>query len=298
MRIDANVSLKNYNTWTVGGDAKYFCMPTNEEDVGDALLFADQNDLPWMPLGAGSNVLISDQGFAGLIICLKNFKKIENQSDERYLKFRVQSGLTKAELLRQLLGNRNKAALMVAGIPGQVGGGVAMNAGVSENISPKEFAEIVEGFEVMRIVDGIIERKYYRHEDLQWSYRHCEGWQPGIILNVDLKFKNDPDFNILEKVRKANRVRSEKQPLDMPSCGSVFINPSGHKSALLIQNCGLKGHKIGAAMISNKHCNFFVNLGGATAMDFKNLIEHAQKVVLDQTGVSLVTEVRLVGEFL
>ncbi len=183
---------------------------------------------------------------------------------------------------------------MMAGIPGDVGGGVVMNAGVAENMQPREFCELVFSIKVLKEDLSIQE---YLFEDLQWSYRHCEGWKPGVIVEVVLKTSKNDFPDVLDKVRDANKVRLSKQPLDKPSCGSVFRNPQGFKAAQLIDQNGLKGHTIGQAQVSTKHANFIVNLGQATASEIDQLIKHVQKVIKEKTQVELQTEVVRIGDF-
>lgn len=137
----------------------------------------------------------------------------------------------------------------------------------------------------------------YQHDEVTWNYRHSSGWQPGIVTRVHLKWKMEPDPSLLETVKKANHVRLSKQPLDKPSCGSVFKNPEGKKAAQLIDSCQLKGFQIGDAQVSLKHANFIVNLGEAKARDILSVICHVQKTVKEKTGVELKTEVVQMGDF-
>jgi UDP-N-acetylmuramate dehydrogenase len=168
-----------------------------------------------------------------------------------------------------------------------VGGGVVMNAGVGESITPREFVELTDWVEVLR--EGKVHRLAAR--DLTWSYRHCHGWQPGILVRVGISWPLNPVPDVLTKVREANTLRLKKQPLEWPSCGSVFVNPPGHKSGQLIEGCGLKGFSIGGAQVSERHGNFIINTGNATAHDITSLIAYVQATVLAKTGVSLKTEV-------
>ena len=137
--------------------------------------------------------------------------------------------------------------MMMAGIPGDVGGGVVMNAGVAENFKPREFCDLVQSVKVLKDDLSIQE---YRSEDMKWSYRHCEGWKPGIIIEVVLTAGKNELPDVLDKVRDANKIRLSKQPLEKPSCGSVFRNPDGFKAAQLIDQNGLKGLIIGQAQVS------------------------------------------------
>ncbi len=167
-----------------------------------------------------------------------------------------------------------------------------MNAGVAESFKPREFCEITDWVEVLR-PSGELEK--IASSGLEWSYRHCKGWQPGVIVRAQLSWPLEEDSQILEQVRNANKVRLSKQPLDMPSCGSVFVNPPGLKAAQLIDSLGLKGYSVGGAQVSPKHANFIVNTGGARATDVLSVIEHVKKTVKEKKSVELHTEVVLIG---
>lgn len=294
MTPSQNIALAPLTSWLIGGPAEYYIQPKTIEDLKAAQDWARAKSLPITVLSGGSNVLISDRGIRGLVICLKDFNKVESKIEAHQTELICEAGAGKSELLKVYLKQKLAPALFLAGIPGDVGGGVVMNAGVAEDMKPREFTEITKWFEVLK-PDGSIKR--YEHGDVQWSYRHCLGWQPGIIVRAALVWPNEPDPSILEKVRAANKVRLSKQPLDMPSCGSVFQNPPGHKAAQLIDGCGLKGTQLGQAQVSMKHANFIVNLGGATATDTWNLMMKVQSTVKQQKGVELKTEVVRMGEW-
>jgi UDP-N-acetylmuramate dehydrogenase len=294
MKIEKNVSLSPYTSWLVGGPAEHFCLPTSLSEVEEALQFCKREGMPFSVLGGGSNVLISDSGIPGLTIGLKNLSGAQTKVEEGRLSIEALSGTSKSELLKIFLKNKLPPALFLAGLPGDVGGGVVMNAGVAESFVPREFVEITDWIDVLR-PNGSMQR--LKKDELKWNYRHCEGWQPGIILKVGMSWKNIPDDSILVQVKSANHTRLSKQPLDMPSCGSVFVNPPGHKAAMLIDSCGLKGYTFGRAQVSLKHANFIVNLGGATGKEIWSVILHVKKTVKDQTGVDLKTEVVRLGKW-
>jgi UDP-N-acetylmuramate dehydrogenase len=297
--IEENVDLKPYNTWLVGGVAEFFALPSTEKELLEAWSWALQNRIAVTFLGSGSNVLVSDQGILGLVIALKKYSSIETQILNGKLILNCDSGAAKSELLKIFLKHRLAPALFLAGIPGQVGGGVYMNAGVAESIDPREFCDIVTEIEVIRPRDHAegFEKIKFLAKDLKWSYRHCEGWGPGFISKVKIEWPNRPQDDILGKVKEANRIRLSKQPLDWPSCGSTFVNPRGHKAAQLIDQCGLKGFRIGGAEVSTKHANFLINAGSASATDFDTLIKSVQKTVLEKTKVELKTEVVYLGNW-
>lgn len=294
LNIQQNIKLAPYTSWLVGGEAQYFCMPQNLEELQEAREWSLKNNIPAHILGSGSNVLVSDSGVQGLTICMRKFTGTHIYKEDERLIIEAMAGTGKSELLKIFLKYKLAPALFLAGIPGDVGGGVAMNAGVAEAFRPREFFEIIDWVEVLK-PDGEIQR--YDHSDINWSYRHSAGWQPGVITRVGLSWPLEPDETILEQVKTANKTRLTKQPLDMPSCGSVFVNPTGHKAAQLIDSLGLKGYSVGGAQVSNKHANFIVNTGNATANDIWQIIQHVKKTVRERTQVELKTEVVLLGEW-
>ncbi len=297
MDIKSNVPLAEYTSWLIGGPADHLAFPTNLEELKEAWQWAHDKSLPVTILGGGTNVLVSDKGIRGLTINLRRFSKVEVQTDSTHLRIKCLSGTTKSELLKAFLKHKLAPALFLAGLPGDVGGGIVMNAGVAEGFVPREFGEIIESFEVLRFDGKNFSIHNYNHDDVKWTYRHTKGWEPGIVVSAQIKWPLQEDPTILEKVKQANKTRLSKQPLDMPSCGSVFINPENHKSAQLIDSCGLKGFKIGDAQVSLKHANFIVNTNEATAKDTWSLILHVQKTVLEKTGVKLNTEVVRLGDW-
>lgn len=294
LQILEKVNLADYTSWLIGGPAEYFCLPTTQEELIEALVYAEKNKLQITILGGGSNVLISDLGIQGLTICLRRFGQTTSRIENNKICIEALSGTSKSELLKIFLKNKLAPALFLAGLPGDVGGGVVMNAGVAEQFTPREFMDFVDWIEVITL-SGEIRR--LNKADLIIKYRHTDGWQPHIVFKVGMSWPMDVDDKILEKVREANKLRLSKQPLDMPSCGSVFKNPEGFKSAVLIDQCGLKGFQIGQAQVSLKHANFIVNLGNATAKDTWSVILHVQKTILEKKGVELKTEVIRLGDW-
>ncbi len=294
MDIQTQVRLASYTSWQIGGLAQYFCTPKNLEEIKEAVSEAKRNSWPLTILGGGSNVLISDDGIDGLVVCLKNFTGVTTAMENQNLVIEALSGTSKSELLKVFLKNKLAPALFLAGLPGDVGGGVVMNAGVSEAMQPREFGELVEWLEVLRLdtlkVDRILQK------DIQWSYRHSTGWQPGLVVKVRMKWPVQVQDDILAQVKAANLSRLSKQPLDLPSCGSVFVNPPGHKAAALIQECGLKGYRVGDAQVSLKHANFIVNVGSATAVDTLQVISDVKAKVLAEKNIQLKTEVVFLGK--
>lgn len=289
-----NVKLAPYTSWVIGGLAEHFALPTNYDELRELLKWATAHHQPVTILGGGSNVLISDHGVKGLTICFKKFSSLRSEIKDGRLYIKCLAGTGKSDLLKLFLKHQLPPALFMAGLPGDVGGGIVMNAGVAEMYQPREFMEIVDSIEVMTAAGDVLEIK---KENLTVKYRHTEGWQPHIVVGANISCQMLQDHDVLAKVREANKVRSSKQPLDKPSCGSVFKNPEGYKVAQLIDQCGLKGFQIGQAQVSLKHANFIVNLGEATAHDTWELILHVQQTVKEKSGVQITTEVVRLGEW-
>lgn len=289
-----NVKLAPYTSWLIGGLAEHFALPTNYDELREVLKWAVAQHQPVTVLGGGSNVLISDHGIKGLTIGLKKFSSLKSEIKDGRLQIKCLAGTGKSELLKLFLKHQLPPALFMAGLPGDVGGGIVMNAGVAELYEPREFMEIVDSIEVMTLQGEVQEIK---KSDLTVRYRHTEGWQPHIVVGASMSYPMAQDPDVLTKVREANQVRSSRQPLDKPSCGSVFKNPEGYKVAQLIDQCGLKGFQIGQAQVSLKHANFIVNLGEATAHDTWSLILHVQQTVKDKCGIDIHTEVIRLGEW-
>jgi len=301
--IRTAVPLAKYTSWLVGGCAEFLAQPKSSADLYSCLKWAKENHHAVTVLSGGTNVLISDQGIQGLVILLGQMSGLSAIEEDGRLKVTCLAGTPKSALLKIFLKYQLEPALFLAGLPGDVGGGVAMNAGVGEMIQPREFVELIDWIEVLKPSGGEsgqrddFQLKLYQRGELNWSYRHCTGWQPGVITRVSISWPLEPKPDILARVREANKIRLAKQPLDLPSCGSVFINPPGSKSGQLIEQAGLKGFSIGGAEVSEKHANFIVNKNNATANDIQSVIEHVRKVVLERSGILLKTEVVYLGRW-
>jgi UDP-N-acetylmuramate dehydrogenase len=306
LKIQSEIPLAPMTSWRVGGPAEFLAEPVSMDELKEAMNWARANSHEITVLSGGTNVLVSDNGVRGLVIALHKLSGAQTResvhADGRtYLEIGCLAGTSKSELLKIFLKYKLAPALFLAGIPGDVGGGVAMNAGIGEMWTPREFVELVEWIEVLRFSksasSGEPQLVRIAAHDLQWSYRHCNGWQPGIIARVGLAWPLEPQDDILARVRSANQVRASKQPLDQPSCGSVFINPAGAKSGQLIEQLGLKGFTIGGAKVSEKHANFIVNMGFATACDIHSVILEVQRRARAERGVELKTEVVYLGNW-
>lgn len=291
--VQPKTRLAPYTSWQIGGEAEYFALPTQLEEIKELQKWAQSEKLKLTIFGGGSNILVPDEGIKGLVVCLKDFCDYDSSIERGKVFVRCSSGVGKSELLRVFLKHKLAPALFLAGLPGDVAGGVVMNAGVAEQIQPREFNEIVDNIEILR-PDGRVDRLH--RDQIHWEYRHSNGWQPGIIVSVTVSWENVPNEEILKQVRDFNRVRLSKQPLDLPSCGSTFKNPPGKKAAQLIDSCGLKGYRVGGVEVSKKHANFIVNIGNGKASDVVDVIRYVRRTVFNKTGTKLHTEVIWMGE--
>lgn len=295
MEIREKVSLKEWTFWKIGGLADYFCMPSSIDGVREALEFARARGLPVTVLGGGTNVLVSDEGIAGLVIGMKCLTGVSVLERDGRIFIEALAGTAKSELTKIFLKRKLAPALFLCGLPGDVGGGVVMNAGVAEGIEPREFVEITDWIEYLNTETFELKRK--TGAELQWTYRHSSGWQPGVIVRIGMSWSNVVDEQVPRKVKDATKNRIDRQPLELPSCGSTFKNPVGGKAGALIEQAGLKGYKHGGAEVSTKHANFIVNRGGATAADVRHIIEHVRSEVKAKSGFELETEVKFLGRW-
>ena len=291
MLITEKEELKKHNWWKIGGPAEYFCQPKNSEELKKALQWAKSQQKKWTVLGRGTNVLISDLGVKGLVISTAQLQSCEIKKSSEVLFVTCGAGLLKSQLMKIFKSHKLAPALFLSGIPGDVGGGVVMNAGVSRPVQPYEFSQIVSSFKVMNSESS----KTYLNKDINWSYRQSVGWQRGVIYEVELAWSLSEELDLHTKLKAELQNRRASQPLDKASCGSVFKNPESHLAGQLIEKAGLKGLKQGSAQVSTKHANFIVNTGQARATDIHDLIQTIQKKVFEKFSVKLETEVHYMG---
>lgn len=285
-KIKENISLAKYTTFRVGGKARYFFIAETKKDLIAAVKTARDLKIPFFILGGGSNVLISDKGFNGLIVKneARNFK-IEKETA------RAESGA----ILSQLVNASVKAGLSGlvegAGIPGTVGGAVWGNAGWPKGAWA--IGNVVKGVELL-MPDGRIKKvsKNWFAFDYRTSRLKMIKDEKPVILEVVLKLKKGQRLNLGKRLREILKIRFKKIPAGF-SAGSVFKNPPGGAAGELIEGCGLKGKRFGRAEISKKHANFIVNLGGARASDVLNLMKLAKAKVKRKFGITLEEEIQI-----
>jgi UDP-N-acetylmuramate dehydrogenase len=287
--IQKNIPLASLTSFKVGGQARYFLEPESVEEVVDGGKWADSQSLPCFVLGKGTNLVFSDSGFDGLVIYAGQSLAYINWND--YV-VTAGAGALLNNLVNQSAEKGFEGIHRLAGIPGTVGGGVFINAGAFG----QELCQTITRVKSFDLERGIIERA---KEQCEFKYRgslFCELKE--VILEAEMQLvKGDPE-KIKSEVDDTLKRREEKQPLDFPNAGSVFKRPAGKYAGQLIEHAGLKGHTCGGAQVSEKHANFIINLGTATAQDIYDLSEEVIKVVREKSGVTLEREVRMIGNFL
>ena len=280
--------MRRHTTFRIGGPADYLIRPETEEVLRKILALCAEEKLPYFILGNGSNLLVSDQGYRGVIIQIdKNFQQCVTEGNV----IRAGAGI----LLSRLSAAAGEAGLtgleFASGIPGTLGGAVFMNAGAYGG----EMKDILSWADVLDE-----ERKLRRlsAEELELGYRTSrvkkEGW---IVTGAELKLKFGDPEKIREKIEELKAARTSKQPLEYPSAGSTFKRPEGYFAGKLIMDAGLRGFRVGGAQVSEKHCGFVINTGNATAADVRELMRQVQEKVWEKYQVRLEPEVRFLGDF-
>lgn len=283
-----NAAMSKYTSWAVGGPADRLYRPADKADLSAFLSSLDDNE-PLTFVGLGSNLLVRDGGIRGTVVLMRSCLNELTQQDGMVY---AEAGVTCAKLARQTANWSFHGGAFFAGIPGSFGGALAMNAGA-------------HGGETWVVIDSVetIDRAGSLHarspEEFEIAYRHVgmpvqEEW----FVAATLRLNSDENGVAMDEIRSLLAHRAETQPINQRSCGSVFRNPEGDYSARLIESCGLKGHRIGGAEVSEKHANFIVNADKASASDIEQLIAHVHSTVETQCGVSLHAEVRVIGEAL
>jgi UDP-N-acetylmuramate dehydrogenase len=268
-----------------GGPADLFAIPVDTEDLTTLLSWLNEQQIPWMTIGRGYNLLVRDKGIRGAVISLERFDRITRCGDSL---IRAEAGAENLEVVRfaQRLGLGGIG--FISGIPGTVGGAINMNAGAyGEGILARtNHLTLLRGGSVGD----------FRMEELEYGYRHLKLAEGDIVLAAVFRLQPRDPGQTEEEIRKDLELRRSKHNVGHPSAGSFFKNPAGQAAWRLIDAAGMRGAKIGAAQVSEVHSNFLVNTGGATAQDFLQLAEQVKKAVFETSGVTLEEEVRIVGE--
>lgn len=280
--------MKKHTTFRIGGPADYYLCPHSTEELQKILQICKKNKMEFFVLGNGSNLLVSDKGYRGVVIQLwKNFSDIVTKEDTITVKAGALLSKVAAEALEEGLTGMEFAS----GIPGTIGGAVVMNAGAYGG----EMKDIIKEVTVLTKEGDILT---ISKEEMNFGYRTSVVKEKGyVVISVVLQLKKGDRAEIRKVMDDLKERRVTKQPLDMPSAGSTFKRPEGYFAGKLIMDAGLRGFSVGGAQISEKHCGFVVNKGDATAADVLGLIKEVQKRVQEKFGVALEPEVKFLGEF-
>ena len=287
-QVLVNEPMSSHTTFRIGGPADYFVMPTKTEEVAAIIKICKEENVPYFILGNGSNLLIGDKGFRGVIIQLyKMFDGIQVEGT-------VVTARAGAMLIR-VAKEAGKAGLtgleFASGIPGTIGGAMVMNAGAYGG----EMKDVVTSVTVLTR-DG--EVKVLNGPEMKFRYRGSVVEEEGyIVLEATMELKEGNIEEIQARMDELSVQRKTKQPIEYPSAGSTFKRPEGYFAGKLIQDAGLRGYQVGGAQVSEKHCGFVINAGGATAADVMQLMQDVSDKVYAQFGVTLEPEVKRIGEF-
>ena len=279
--------MKKHTSFRIGGQAEILVLPQTNSQIIAVIDYARREQIPYIIMGNGTNLLVKDGGIRGIVIKLaKNFGRISLRGQE----MNAQAGASLNGAAELACRKGLKGLEFAAGIPGTFGGAVSMNAGAYDG----EMKDVITSATVLK-QDNAIE--VWSAEELGFAYRKSRVITEGaVLLEVTLHLEKDDPAKIRERMNHLLSLRKAKQPLQYPSAGSTFKRPPGHYAGALIEKAGLKGFRIGDAQVSPLHAGFIINLGNATARDVIRLIEAIQEAVLTQFGILLEPEVRIVGE--
>ncbi len=286
-----NVPLAQYTSWRIGGPVDFLVFPEDVKDLKKVLAWAHGDQIPYFVLGKGTNILVRDGGFRGMAIAIASkFAQLEVlQRGPEEILLQVGAGLSLEKLIDFCAQEGFTGLEFAAGIPGSVGGAMAMNAGAFGG-------EIRDVLHSVSIMDAQGNMRATPKDQLAFAYRSLKLPPGEIILSGLFSLRSGEAAQVKEKIREIIARRKEKQPYNFPSAGSVFRNPQAGPAGRLIEQVGLKGLQIGGAQVSEKHANFIINRGGARAKDVWQLIKVVQEKVWQKTGVLLELEIKIVGE--
>ncbi len=287
-RIYKEETMKKHTTFRVGGNADYFVVPKTEEEIQNIICLCKEEGMPYYILGNGSNLLVGDKGYRGVIIEIcKEMNEICVEGN--FLK--VQAGALLSKVGSVALEAELTGFEFASGIPGTMGGAVFMNAGAYGGEMKDILAEVT-------VLDDNGKVRTLKKEELELGYRTSIVAEKGyIVLSARVELKQGDPKKIRERMNELKVQRTTKQPLEYPSAGSTFKRPEGYYAGKLIADAGLRGFQVGGAQVSEKHCGFVINKGNATAADIVELMRQVIEKVQTQFGVKLEPEVKKLGEF-
>ena len=280
--------MSKHTTFRIGGPADLFVAPENTDEIKKLIAICKEEEVPYFILGNGSNLLVSDKGYRGVIIQLyRSFGQITLMENEIH----AQAGA----LLSGIAAMAREASLtgfeFAGGIPGTLGGAVVMNAGAYGG----EMKDVLKEVTVLTPEGQVVT---LQARELQMGYRTSIIKESGyIVLEAVISLKKGDQDEIKSRMQELAGMRSSKQPLSYPSAGSTFKRPEGYFAGKLIMDSGLRGYQVGGAQVSEKHCGFVINTGNATAKDVTTLMADVQRIVMEKFGVKLEPEVKFLGEF-
>lgn len=284
--IKLDEPLSTYSFTHTGGPADAVVFPKTVDELQSIVHYLHERSIPMTVLGNGSNLIIADGGIRGVVLILTDMDKVWSKG-KRVI---AQCGASLLDASKKAQESALTGLEFAYGIPGSVGGAIYMNAGAYGG----EVKDVVESVRVMTREGNI---KDYSHEEMAFDYRYSKAQESkDIILETSFLLEEGDADQIWEKMDELMTLRKNKQPLEYPSCGSVFKRPEGHYAGKLIQDAGLQGYQIGGVQVSTKHAGFMVNVDQGTAQDYMDLIEHVQKVVKEKFDVDLEREVRIIGD--
>lgn len=288
--LEPGESLASLTTFRIGGPAGLLAVPKGLDDLNLLAREIASSGADLLVLGRGSNVLISDQGFPGVVLVMgEGFGRIKRQGEDQV---NVEAGCELNRLVSWTIERDLAGIEVLAGIPGTLGGAVRMNAGAQGS----SIGDKVEEISVLRLEGKEIRDRQILAKRLAFGYRRSDIEDNEIIYKVRLRLEKGDGEKLEARRKEVLEWRRENQPLGVPSAGSVFRNPPDVSAGELIDRCGLKGKRLGGAIVSEKHANFIVNSGGASARDVYNLICLIKEEVFRREGVELEEEIRLIGE--
>lgn len=285
-----NEPMAAHTTFRIGGPVDVYLVPADEEQLAATIRLLHAEGIRWQILGNGSNVLVSDEGIRGVVIHMEDKKSVpEYRTEGSEVLATVTAGMSLSGFARDVC-DRGLADMEYAtGIPGTVGGGIVMNAGAYGG-------EIVDTLREATVLTRTGERVVIPVKDLKLSYRYSIiPEKEYLVTSATFAMREGDREAIRAKVLELSAKRREKQPLEFPSAGSTFKRPEGYFAGRLIQDAGLRGYAVGGAQVSEKHCGFVINRGGATCADVKALIADVQRIVLENSGVKLEPEVKFMS---
>ena len=285
-RVLSDAPMRKFTSIKVGGPADSLLFPRDVAELRKVVRYAKRKKIPILILGKGTNLVVRDKGIRGWVISLtQGMKKVQLDGDE----VEAEAGLSLQRLVQFSIQKSLTGLEPFFGIPGTVGGGLAMNAGAWG----VELKDILLSITLMNEDGGVVERP---RQKLKFSYRRLAISPSWIILKGRFHLKKGRKKEILERVKSYSEMRKRTQPLDYPSAGSIFKNPVEGPAGKWIDEAGLKGFRMGQAMVSDRHANFIINLGKARAQEVIHLMEWVEGKVYEEKGISLEREVRVVGE--